>query len=264
MNRFLSTLICGTALMMSVTANCKTIKASKNYVTKNVAVEHFSAITTTSSVDVKYSQSPITKIEIYAPDNVIDYVDVRVSGNTLKIGYKKVSGGLSIYGNKKTEVRVSAPMATSFNTASSGDIDIKTPLKIQGEVVFNTGSSGDIDAGNITCEKLTAKTNSSGDIEISSVKCVALNAYTGSSGDIDIKNAVAKTVTASTSSSGDIKISGTCDMAEFTTRSSGDIDADNLKAINVKATTLSSGDISCYATGNKEISKNSSGSIHCR
>ena len=53
-------------------------------------------------------------------------------------------------------------------------------------------------------------------------------------------------------------------MAEFTTRSSGDIDADNLKAINVKATTLSSGDISCYATGNKEISKNSSGSIHCR
>lgn len=252
------------ALMMSVTANAKTIKASKNYVTKSVKVEQFSAITTTSSVDVKYSQSPVTKIEIYAPDNIIEYVDVRVSGNTLKVGYKSVSGGLSIQGNNKAEVRVSAPSVNAFNTASSGDIDINTPLKIQGDVTFFTGSSGDIEAGDVTCDKLTAKTNSSGDVEVTSVKCVTLDIRTGSSGDIDIKDVAAKTVIASTNSSGDIKVSGTCDTAELTTRSSGDIAAGNLKAVNVKAATHSSGDISCYATGNKDIRKSSSGDIHCR
>ena len=123
MNNFLSTLICGAALMISVSASGKTITASKNYVTKPVKTEQFSAIATTSSVNVKYSQSPVTKVEIYAPDNIIDYVDVRVSGNTLTVGYKSDSK-IYIRGNNKTEVRVSAPSVTQFNTQSSGDIDI--------------------------------------------------------------------------------------------------------------------------------------------
>lgn len=263
MNNFLSTLICGAALMISVSASGKTITASKNYVTKPVKTEQFSAIATTSSVNVKYSQSPVTKIEIYAPDNIIDYVDVRVSGNTLTVGYKSGSK-IYIRGNNKTEVRVSAPSVTQFNTQSSGDIDIVTTLNAKGEVILRTGSSGDIEAGDIICNTLNAKTGSSGDIEVASVKCVAIDAMTGSSGDIELKNVSAKTVNASTASSGDIKISGTCDVAELTTKSSGDIEARNLKAVNVKASTLSSGDISCYATGNRDIRKNSLGDIHCR
>ncbi len=50
----------------------------------------FNAISTSSSsVDVIYTQSSVDRMwKIYAPDNLVDYIDVRVEGGVLKVGFK--------------------------------------------------------------------------------------------------------------------------------------------------------------------------------
>ena len=116
-------------MLVSATACAERITPSKNYVTKKVNVGSFNAISTSSSVDVIYTQSSGGQdVEIYAPDNLVDYIDVRVEGGVLKVGFKSPRNNFSINGKHKKEVRVSAPAVNSLKASSSGDIIIKNHI----------------------------------------------------------------------------------------------------------------------------------------
>ncbi|MDE6114779.1 MAG: DUF2807 domain-containing protein [Muribaculum sp.] len=254
-------------MLLVATAACakdtnKTLYGSKNIVTKEVTAGNFNSIVTTSSVDVDYYQSKAKSITISAPDNIIDYIDVKTDGNKLKVGYKKLNNIRSIeLHNVKVVVTVSAPDVRTFTTGSSGDIDIKTDITSAGDISFSTNSSGDIKAKAIVCKSMAASTRSSGDIEISSLNCSNLDAMTNSSGDLKINDIKATEVKATANSSGDIKLSGECENARLTSNSSGDIKAKSLAAVKVEATANSSGDI--YCTGiSVNTRKSSSGDIN--
>lgn len=89
MRKLVSTLMAVTLMLVSATACAERITPSKNYVTKKVNVGSFNAISTSSSVDVIYTQSSGGQdVEIYAPDNLVNYIDVRVEGGVLKVGFK--------------------------------------------------------------------------------------------------------------------------------------------------------------------------------
>ena len=262
MNKLITSLLAAAVLIpTSAYAETKTIYRSKDILTKNVTTGNYNSTTTTSSVDVEVQKSATRAIVISAPDNIMEYVDVKVSGKELKIGYKTPVN--LVLNNTKVVVKVTAPDVTTFTTGSSGDIDIESNLDVTGDVTFSTNSSGDIEAHAIKCKNFKAQTGSSGDIEAKNVACTNFNARTQSSGDIKIGNVSATTVYAETGSSGDIKLSGNCTDATFTTNSSGDIMAKSLNAINVKARTYSSGDI--YCTGkNIDSDESSSGDIHVK
>ncbi|KAA4196483.1 DUF2807 domain-containing protein, partial [Bacteroides ovatus] len=135
MRKLVSTLMAVTLMLVSATACAERITPSKNYVTKKVNVGSFNAISTSSSVDVIYTQSSGGQdVEIYAPDNLVDYIDVRVEGGVLKVGFKSPRNNFSINGKYKKEVRVSAPAVNSLKASSSGDIIIKNGLKTSGKV----------------------------------------------------------------------------------------------------------------------------------
>ena len=57
MRKLVSTLMAVTLMLVSATACAERITPSKNYVTKKVNVGSFNAISTSSSVDVIYTQS---------------------------------------------------------------------------------------------------------------------------------------------------------------------------------------------------------------
>lgn len=254
----------------------KTITASKKYETKNITASEFNAISTSSSVNVIYTQATgEPSVEIYAPDNVIDYITVEVKGKTLVVGMTK---NIRIKGQHKKEIHVSAPAVDNLKASSSGDIILKNGLTATGKISMKASSSGDIKGNDsISCTTLTLSASSSGNIELKNISCTDLSAQASSSGDIylsgkcenatykvsssgDIKakNLKAVNVKAETSSSGDIDLSGECENATYKASSSGDIKAKNLKAVNVKAETNSSGDISCHVS-DKLIGKASSG-----
>lgn len=262
MKNLLSTLMAVAFILVSTTACGERITPSKNYVTKKVKVGSFNAISTSSSVDVIYTQtSGSQNIEIYAPDNLIEYIYARVEDGTLKVGFKSPQNNFSINGRHKKEVRVSAPAVSSLRASSSGDIIIKNGLKTTGKVTIKASSSGDVKGGIVSCDDLVTSAGSSGDVILDKVICTNLSANASSSGDISIKNLSATNVEAGASSSGDVILSGTCENATYHASSSGDLKAKELKAVNVTASASSSGDVSCYVTGSLKAKTSSSGEI---
>lgn len=249
-------------MVVSVTACAERITPSKNYATKKVNVGSFNAISTSSSVDVIYTQSSGSQnVEIYAPDNLVDYIDVRVEGGVLKVGFKSPKNNFSITGKHKKEVRVSAPAVNSLKASSSGDIIIKNGLKTNGKVTVKASSSGDVTGGTISCDDFAATANSSGDVVLEKVSCTNFSADASSSGDVSIKNLNAVNVSADASSSGDVILAGTCENASYRASSSGDVKAKGMKAVNVTASASSSGDVECYVTGSLTAKASSSGEV---
>lgn len=249
-------------MLVSVTACAERIIPSKNYVTRKVNVGSFNAISTSSSVDVIYTQSSGGQhVEIYAPDNLVDYIDVRVEGGVLKVGFKSPGNNFSINGKHKKEVRVSAPAVNSLKASSSGDIIIKNGLKTNGKVTVKASSSGDVTGGAVSCDDFVATANSSGDVVLEKVSCTNFSADASSSGDVSIKNLNAANVSADASSSGDVVLVGSCENASYRASSSGDVKAKGMKAVNVAASASSSGDVECYVTGSLTAKASSSGEV---
>ena len=250
---------------ISVSSEIKeAIIPSKNYITKKVKVDDFNAISTSTSIDVVYTQTTgDTEVEIYAPDNLMEYVKVKVDGGMLKVSFqsKEKSKGINIKGKHETEVRVSAPAIHSLQASSSGDIILKNGLQYAGEVSLKSSSSGDIKGGKIICDALEIEASSSGDIELGNVECTSLTTESSSAGDVSIESLKAETVNVEASSSGDVSIAGVCRSAKFEASSAGDIEADELKAEKVIARSSSAGDVTCYASESLEVSISSSGNV---
>ena len=240
------------------------IVPSKNYITQKVKVDNFEGISTSSSIDVKYTQTTgSTDVEVYAPDNLMQYVKLEVEGGMLKIFFYSEETGksINIKGKHDTEVRIAAPAVHALQASSSGDILLMNGLQCEEEVSLSASSSGDIKGGNILCKALVTEASSSGDIELENVECTSLMTEASSAGDISINDVKAETVNVQASSSGDVSLAGVCRSAKFESSSAGDIEADGLKAEHVIAKASSAGDITCHATESLEVSISSAGNV---
>ena len=240
------------------------IVPSKNYITQKVKVDNFEGISTSSSIDVKYTQTNgSTDVEVYAPDNLMEYVKLEVEGGMLKIFFYSEETGqsINIKGKHDTEVRITAPAVHALQASSSGDILLMNGLQCEEEVSLSASSSGDIKGGNILCKALETEASSSGDIELENVECTSLMTEASSAGDISINDVKAETVNVQASSSGDVSLAGVCRSAKFESSSAGDIEADGLKAEHVIAKASSAGDITCHATESLEVSISSAGNV---
>lgn len=253
---------------ISVSSDSKdAIVPSKNYITQKVKVEHFDGISTSSSIDVKYTQTNgSTDVEVYAPDNLMEFVKLEVEGGMLKIYFYSEETGKSINvkGKHDTEVRISAPAVHALRASSAGDILLMNGLQCEEEVSLEASSAGDIKGGNILCKALETEASSSGDIELEAVECTSLVTEASSAGDISINHVKAETVSVEASSSGDVSMAGVCRSAKFESSSAGDIEADELKAEHVIAKASSSGDVTCHATESLEVSISSAGNVSYR
>ncbi len=265
MNKINLTAIATIAILAGGIASAKTIVAGKNYTTKKVQTTRFNGISTSDAIDVIYtpSASGSQHVEIYAPGNVIDYIDVKVDQGVLTVS---TTASIKFWGKVAPQVRVSAPAVNSLRTSSSGDIKIKSPLNTKGNLTITTSGSGDVTGGNVSasgnvtiktsssgdvkllslsCKQLSANASSSGDVKLVNTTCTDLNAKASSCADIKIKCIKATNVYADASSSGDIEISGTCVNAILSASSSGDIKCRSLKAKNVTKSQRSSGTVIC-------------------
>ncbi len=257
-------LVLGSCTVTASTHAQEEIVPSKNYITQKVKVENFEGIQTSTSIDVIYTQTTgETDVEVYAPDNLMEYVKVVSDGHMLKVYFesKGKGKGLNIRGKHETKVYVSAPAVHTLLASSSGDIHMKNGLQYEGKVKIEASSSGDIEGNNIVCEALSTESSSSGDIELGKVECTSLMVEASSAGDVSIESLKAETVSAEASSSGDVSLKGICHSATFEASSAGDIEADELKAEKVVAKASSAGDVTCYASESLDVSISSSGGV---
>ncbi len=193
-------------------------------VTAPIKVEGFSSISIPSSIDVVYTISDEEQSALLTCDeNLLEYYDIHVEGNTLVADVK--SGTICLSPKVKTVLAVSAPVLEGVKVSGSGDCTVQ----------------GDIP----TCDQFCLRCSGSGGISVSgSVSCVAYSSSVTGSGEISVGSINAQ--------SAEISISG-----------SGDITIDGISADNIRARTTGSGDISlvCKDAGSIDASISGSGNI---
>ena len=236
----------------------KEVKASKNYVTKQIKVSDFDQIAVSGSLDVTYTQqSGKPKVEIYTSDNMVDLLDIYVKNGKLNLGFKK---NVKVSYNK-LEIRVTSEDLNAVNVAGSGDFKFTNGLKTD-QLKMNVAGSGDITASNIQCSQVfTANVAGSGDIECKQLKAADMDISVAGSGDLKIENALVTSANASVAGSGTVKISGNADKANYSVAGSGDLYANDFKVQNISASVAGSGDIKCHAVEHLKARVSGSGTI---
>lgn len=236
----------------------KEVKASKNYVTKQIKVSDFNQIAVSGSLDVTYTQqSGKPKVEIYTSDNIVDLLDIYVKNGKLNLGFKK---NVKVSYNK-LEIRVTSEDLDAVNVAGSGDFKFTNGLKTD-QLKMNVAGSGDITASNIQCSQVfTANVAGSGDIECKQLKAADMDISVAGSGDLKIENALVTSANASVAGSGTVKISGNADKANYSVAGSGDLYANDFKVQDISASVAGSGDIKCHAVEHLKARVSGSGTI---
>lgn len=260
-----------------------TVTPSRNYVTKSFNLKGFETITSNSIIDVEFTQTNgFTKVEITAPENLMQFVKVTTSKNGRKLNLNCDKFRTPNFSGKyRITAKISAPSVNEFVSNGTGDIEFKNALDTKGTLKLTTNGTGDIDGPTILCKRLEAVSNGTGDIEVNSVVCTELMANSVGTGDIDLKSVQASTSTLglfgtgdielssiktvnlsiNLTGTGDINIAGSANSAKYTLTGTGDLCAKDLKAANVTANNHSTGDLECYATESLTVYNTATGDV---
>jgi hypothetical protein len=277
----------------------KVIASTRN-VNKSVSVTPFNKISVSNGIKVCYTQSRKTAVSLYAPNNVVNYVVVKVSGKKLDIRYKK---GVTIDYGKNTQapvVYVLAPDVYDFEAESGSVIEISDDLNCNNKIELEASSGAKITTKDLTainvsiesesgalvnvaevnCTKFELETESGSQTSVKSVKATTADIEASSGSQANVKKAVcgtvktdassgskisvaginAQNVDAKSSSASDIMLSGKAGFANFNATSVSTISAKNLKVSNGTVKTSSQSKINCNID-KVTSSRNTSGQV---
>ena len=207
---------------------------SGNIITQKRNLAAFTGIASSNAIDVEVRTGAL-KIEVEADDNIIEYVETRVSGNTLHVGIKK---GVSLH-NTHIKVNITVPELTSISANSSSDVKVLDVIKSNNKLSFDASSSADIEA-EVDAPEVAAKASSSASVQLSGRT---------------------KNYRAEVSSSADIRsFDLLSENTDVTANSSGSADVHASVTLNAEAS--SSGSVAYTGGAAAKVNTNSSGSVH--
>ena len=129
------------------------VRGSGNVVEEEVDVSGFNAVELACSGDLTIVLGDEEGLRIEAEDNLIAYMDIRVEGDTLRIGYKPA---VWLLNTRPVRFYVTAKSLDTVLLAGSGDI---TAPDMEGDrVSVRISGSGDIDTGAVSYTHLTLPT----------------------------------------------------------------------------------------------------------
>jgi len=252
-------------------ASKERIKASGNYITKEVKVDAFSGIHLIGSLDVIYSQSTNgkTTVEIYGSDNIVEYVDTSVRNGILTVKLKD-EVDISYGKNGRLDILVSSPTLENTTLSGSGDIVLNTRLTTN-DLVIKLSGSGDVIAKHDIHSKnsFIAELHGSGDIELKGkVTAPSSKLAINGSGDIVATSLnSAREGVIQLNGSGDIEVKKEYKAQELEIKlnGSGDIKVAGIQSASVEASLNGSGDMDL--SGNTQTANlfvENSGSLNCK
>ena len=215
--------------------NNKRIKGNGNLITETRNVSDYDAIALGGSIDVVLVKGKEGKITLEGEENLLEYIETEVKGNTLKI---KVKNNTSIKFNRKFVVTVPYTDLEAVSLGGSGNISNEGRIKAT-EFTVNIGGSGNIslaiDADEITtniggsgniklsgkAEELSSRISGSGNVSAYDLEVNSLSAVIAGSGNI--RALVKDAIDAKVVGSGSVYYKGNPDTIEKTSLGSGSI-----------------------------------------
>nr|WP_321358503.1 head GIN domain-containing protein [uncultured Draconibacterium sp.] len=199
--------------------------------TESRIVTDFEKVKSSGKFEVHISEAQSNDVVISAEENLLQYIETYVSGETLHIDVKGIR---DLKNRLPMEVFISTPTLKGIKQSGSGIIT--TDYFVSNEMDIVLSGSGSIITA-FEAEEVDALLSGSGTIE-----------FSGFADDADFV----------ISGSGTIEFSGFADDADFVISGSGTIDAHQLDLYNYTTSTSGSGDM--YVTVSRNLRSNISGS----
>jgi hypothetical protein len=192
---------------------------------KGFDVAAFDSVGLAGSHDVVVTVGGPASVRAEGDPDVIEKLDIRVEGSTLRIGTQKgMNWGSGFMRNRKpVTVYVTVPSLVAAAVAGSGDLkvdkvegdrfkgtvagsgDLQIAAMRVGEAEFSVAGSGDISASG-SAQRLTAKLAGSGDLHLDGLEARDANVSVAGSGDIRAR--ATGTANVSLAGSGDVTMAG--------------------------------------------------------
>jgi hypothetical protein len=199
-------------------------------------VSGFQKVAASGSDDVVITSGDRFSVVADGPENWLDRLEIKVEGDTLKIGQKKRWFSMTV---GDTKIRITMPVLTGLSLAGSGSI---TADKASGPAfVGSISGSGDIRIAALDADSVRLGMSGSGDI-MAAGRCSTAKIGISGSGDVDISGLKCADV--------DIGISGSGDVNAFASR-------------KAKIGISGSGDVQIKGGGKCEIRTSGSGEVTC-
>lgn len=202
--------------------NQQAVRGSGKIVTKTVDVSNFERVTLEASGDVYIQQGSTESLTIEADDNIMQWLDTRVTGDELILGMKP-NGNLNP--SQSVVYHLTVKDLSGIFLKGSGDFYIE-PVESESLQVSVAGS-GDVEIKGLTSDKLAIELTGSGNIILKDVDVETVDTSLKGSGDITLVGK-SSTQTLSVSGSGnylagdletestEINISGSADVTVWT------------------------------------------------
>ena len=165
----------------------------------------FDAIEINGHADIDFTQSDAFEVTVRTQENILDWLDYKVEGNTLVIQAKDKRDIRA----EKYDLTIQAPVLKKVVVNGASDFNVKS-LGIDGDFDVEVNGAGDLDFNRITCRSLTIEVNGAADLNLTSV---------------DVRDAL----TVEVNGAGDVNVTGKAQTASFEVNGAGDIDATGLK-----------------------------------
>ena len=194
-------------------------------VRRSFDVGAFDSVGLAGSHDVVVQVGGPVSVRAEGDPDIIDKLDIRVDGSTLKIGTRKgVSWGMDFMRNRKpVTVYVTVPSLAGASIAGSGDLkvdrvegdrfkgsiagsgDLQVAAMRVGDAEFAVAGSGDIRAAG-SAQRLQAKVAGSGDLDLSGLEAQQAEVSVAGSGDVRAR--ATRTANVSVAGSGNVTMAG--------------------------------------------------------
>jgi hypothetical protein len=152
--RFVFTLI--------VLSSCHQIQGSGNIVTENRSTGNFTGISAGSAFEVELKTGPATEVRVEADDNLMKYIETRVSGNVLHISTKSRTSILD--GHYK--VFVTSPEINYINSSGAASVHIINVIKNDEKIKLEASGAASIN-GEVDAPKISADASGAANIAVS-------------------------------------------------------------------------------------------------
>lgn len=212
------------------------ITGSGNLVTQEESITGFDKVDISQSFNVDITQGEEFKVVIRVDDNLVEHLDIRKQGSTLRIGLKPSRNFLLT--NATLEAEVTMPELVGLDLSGSSEANISGFESTKSLVVDLSGSSdllGDIQAGDtrfdISGNSRVTLTGSAGDIEVgaSGSSEADLSEFPAEDGSVDASGA--STVTVNLRGRLDADASGSSDIYYLGNPTLGNIDTSGSSSV---------------------------------
>ncbi len=176
----------------TVLTSCNVKRGSGDIVSRNFDKGSFNKVSISGPFKVEIRNGPY-RVEVEADDNLIRYIDVDVSGSTLRVKTTRKN-----FRNAHLNVYINAPSIEAIKASMAAEVSTSGQISSGSQIVFEASSAAEIRA-DADAPRVNARASSGAEIELRG-RTRELEVSSSSGSDINAMTLSSETASASASS----------------------------------------------------------------